>query len=159
MVVNSSSDTSSYSQSSNFEQEAMVIPDAIKSNASSDAMASKVQVAIQDREALIVETIRTSLKPFASKQSHEVVIGSELCEIGEANIEISLTRADSVRFAADATLKEALGANGSDETVAKVKNYLASKASLPKSGKYDVSIDGITLQLEAGLHFYEGNKA
>jgi ribonucleoside-diphosphate reductase alpha chain len=45
MVVNSSSDTSSYSQSSNVEQEAMVTPDAIKSNASSDAMASKVQVA------------------------------------------------------------------------------------------------------------------
>jgi len=118
----------------------------------------KIQVAIQEREALIVETIRTSLKPIASKLSHDAVIGSEMCEIGDANIEISLTRADSVKFASDATLKEVLGANGSDENVAKVKNYLASTAKLPKSGNFDVSIDGITLQLEAGLHFYEGNK-
>ena len=86
---------------------------------------SKVQVAIQDREALIVETIRTSLKPFASKQSHEVVIGSELREIGEL-LKDFLDRADSVGFAADATL-EALGANGSDETVAKVKIILHQK--------------------------------
>ncbi|MDC1303283.1 hypothetical protein N8Y98_05000 [Pelagibacterales bacterium] len=44
MVVNSSSDASSYSGQSNLEQEIQT-PDAIKSNASSDAMASKVQVA------------------------------------------------------------------------------------------------------------------
>jgi ribonucleoside-diphosphate reductase alpha chain len=44
MVVNSSSDASSYSEQSNVEQE-IPTPDAIKSSASSDAMASKVQVA------------------------------------------------------------------------------------------------------------------
>jgi ribonucleoside-diphosphate reductase alpha chain len=45
MVVNSSNNTSSYNESSNIEQGVTAIPDAIKSNASSDAMASKVQVA------------------------------------------------------------------------------------------------------------------
>jgi ribonucleoside-diphosphate reductase alpha chain len=44
MVVNSSNDASSYSEQSNVEQE-IPTPDAIKSSASSDAMASKVQVA------------------------------------------------------------------------------------------------------------------
>ena len=44
MVVNSSSDMSSYSEQSNVAQETPV-PDAIKSSTSSDAMASKVQVA------------------------------------------------------------------------------------------------------------------
>jgi ribonucleoside-diphosphate reductase alpha chain len=44
MVVNSSSDMSSYSEQSNVVQETPV-PDAIKSSTSSDAMASKVQVA------------------------------------------------------------------------------------------------------------------
>jgi ribonucleoside-diphosphate reductase alpha chain len=44
MVVNSSSDMSSYSDQSNVAQETPV-PDAIKSSTSSDAMASKVQVA------------------------------------------------------------------------------------------------------------------
>jgi ribonucleoside-diphosphate reductase alpha chain len=44
MVVNSSSDTSSYSESSNIEK-GVSTPDAIKASSSGDAMASKVQVA------------------------------------------------------------------------------------------------------------------
>jgi len=44
MVVNSSSNTSSYSESSNIEQ-GVSTPDAIKASSSGDAMASKVQVA------------------------------------------------------------------------------------------------------------------
>ena len=44
MVVNSSNDMSTYSEQSNVEQE-VPVPDAIKSSATSDAMASKVQVA------------------------------------------------------------------------------------------------------------------
>jgi ribonucleoside-diphosphate reductase alpha chain len=44
MVVNSSSDTSSYSESSNIEQ-GVSTPNAIKASSSGDAMASKVQVA------------------------------------------------------------------------------------------------------------------
>ena len=109
--------------------------------------------AIRDRESVIVETIRTSIKPISSKEADAVVIGSEDCEIGDVKIQISLTRADKVNFA-DAKLKEALGENASDETVAKVKHYIASKSKLPASGQYEVSVDGITLQLEAGLHFY-----
>ena len=45
MVVNSSNNTSSYSESPKVEQGASVTPDAIKSSTSSDPMASKVQVA------------------------------------------------------------------------------------------------------------------
>jgi len=45
MVVNSSNNASSYSESPKVEQGASVTPDAIKSSTSSDPMASKVQVA------------------------------------------------------------------------------------------------------------------
>ena len=45
MVVNSSNNAGSYSESPKVEQGASVTPDAIKSSASSDPMASKVQVA------------------------------------------------------------------------------------------------------------------
>ena len=45
MVVNSSNNASSYSESPKVEQGASVTPDAIKSSISSDPMASKVQVA------------------------------------------------------------------------------------------------------------------
>ena len=45
MVVNSSNNASSYSESPKVEQGASVTPDAIKSSASSDPMVSKVQVA------------------------------------------------------------------------------------------------------------------
>ena len=45
MVVNSSNNASSYSESPKVEQGASVTPDAIKSSTSSDPMVSKVQVA------------------------------------------------------------------------------------------------------------------
>ena len=45
MVVNSSNNASSYSESPKVEQGASITPDAIKSSTSSDPMASKVQVA------------------------------------------------------------------------------------------------------------------
>ena len=45
MVVNSSNNTGSYSESPKVEQGASVTPDAIKSSTSSDPMVSKVQVA------------------------------------------------------------------------------------------------------------------
>ena len=113
----------------------------------------KLLTAIRDRESVIIETIRTSIKPLSSKEAQAVVIGSEDCEIGDVQIKISLTRANAIQFA-DAKLKEALGEDASDETIAKVKQHLASTSKLPASGQYEVSVDGITLQLEAGLHFY-----